>query len=182
MSETNNKSQKTSIIKSASSVLQKPKFGLIHRAIQDIDRLINVDTIPIPLGIEGKDGQMVIIFEKGTIIPCEAFLPIELNQGIDGKFDLKIFQGFSILVKDNVRLVEFEVLNYSTPARLWLVYLKLSIDGEGKLEVEILDRQTEKFYKLHITHYTGLSENEIKELEKQHMYHEYQIYMRIIKE
>ena len=61
----------------------------------------NADTLPIPLGIEGRNGLMITIFKKGTVIPCEAVAEVNLQRDSGGMFSFKIYEGFSTSVKDN---------------------------------------------------------------------------------
>ena len=125
------------------------------------------DTIPIPLGIEGQDGLMIPVFRKGTAVPCETLLALELDRGSDGEFSLNLFQGFSTHVNENVAFCFMHVQNDLAPAHQWAVYVKLAVDENGFLKVEVIDRQTKQSCKVLITYQSGgLSLKDIADLER----------------
>lgn len=167
MPDTDNRKQIAVLVKSPGSALQEPSSGLVRRAIQDVDRLINLDTVPIPLGIEGQDGLIIPLFKKGTVIPCETLLAIALDRGVNGEFDLNVFQGFSPHIRDNVSLCRIHVQNDSALTHQWPVHVKLAVDGNGILTVEVIDPKSKKSCEVRITDRSGgLSRNEITDLEK----------------
>jgi len=165
MTDTDYRKEIAVLVKSPGSPLQKPSSGIVRRAIQDIDLLINLDTIPIPLGIEGQDGSMILAFKKGEQFPCETVLALTLDHGTDGNFHLNVFQGFSPHVRDNVPFCKMYVQNDLAPTDQWMVRVKFVVDGNGILIVEVTDTRSQELCKLRTYYSGGLSKNQITDLE-----------------
>lgn len=166
MADIINKKQTVALVKTPDSALQELPSDIVHRAIHDIDQLIDRDVNPIPLGIEGSDGLMIVAFMKGSLIPCETILLTTLNPDIDGNFQLNLFQGYAPYVRKNHLLSKCYVRNDSGLTGQWPVSVKLMVDSNGILTIEVTDVITEKLCKLDVHYSAGLSINDMEELER----------------
>ena len=150
--------------KSPGSALRRPLPGLPPQENQDVDRVVNVDVIPVPLGIEGRDGLMIPVFIEGTTIPCEHVLAVLLHRGISGDFDLSLCQGYSTCVRHNVSLARFCVRNDSVPANQWLARVKLAVTIAGVLTVNVTDPDTKQLCEVRLEEFWGgLSDDDVAE-------------------
>ena len=126
-----------------------------------------IESITIPLGIEGLKGAMLPILQKDMKIPCKASLTIELEHDDNRVFSLNFFQGFSADVKNNQLLQVVHILGNSTQLiDKWLVNLNLSIDSYGILHIKVFDQITNMACQVFTTYYSGgLSDDRVLALQ-----------------
>jgi molecular chaperone HscC len=122
------------------------RAGMATRG-QGLDELVMTDVAPFTLGVETSvrrgegagsrvDGQFLPIIERNTVIPVsrtKSVVPTEDNQR---RVAVRVFQGESRLVKDNVLLGEFEIAVPPSPAGKEEVEIRFTYDTSGLLEVE----------------------------------------------
>lgn len=122
------------------------RAGLLARGV-GLEEMVMTDVAPFTLGIEvstrhGEDeksrvhGQYLPIIERNTVIPVsrsETVATINPNQRV---MVVKVFQGESRLVKDNVLLGELKIRLPPAPAGKELVDVRFTYDTSGLLEVQ----------------------------------------------
>jgi molecular chaperone HscC len=128
------------------------RAGLVARGT-GLEEMVMTDVAPFTLGIEttvthGPDisgrlrGQFMPIIERNTVIPVsrsKIVCTVDDNQKI---MALRVFQGESRLVKDNVPLGELKVKLPSGPAGKEEVDVRFTYDTSGLLEVQATTAST----------------------------------------
>jgi parallel beta-helix repeat protein len=99
------------------------------------------------LFVEGQDGLMITLFNKGTYKPCEALIALNLDRGVDGIFSLNLLYENYGALKGNAVFCKIQVINDSTLVQHWCVKLKIAVDQNGYMTAEVIDQQYKKSYK-----------------------------------
>jgi molecular chaperone HscC len=122
------------------------RAGMAARG-QGLDEMVMTDVAPFTLGVETSvkrgeglgtriGGQFLPIIERNTVIPVsrtKTVVPTEDNQR---RVEVRVFQGESRLVKDNVLLGEFDIAVPPGPAGKEEVEIRFTYDTSGLLEVD----------------------------------------------
>jgi molecular chaperone HscC len=120
-----------------------------------LDDMVMTDVCPFTLGVEiaekGASGQyrydiFLPIIERNTVIPCSRSHPLTPLSDSQKIIDLKIFQGESRDVKDNVALGALEIPLPLSKAKVddRSVDVRFTYDVNGLLEVEATVLATQK--------------------------------------
>ena len=149
------------------------RAGMAARG-QGLDEMVMTDVAPFTLGVETSvqrgegagtriHGQFLPIIERNTVIPAsrtQIVVPTEDNQR---RVAVRVFQGESRLVKDNVLLGEFDVVVPPAPAGQERVEIRFTYDTSGLLEVDATTLSTGRRETIVIEGHQGaLAPNEIK--------------------
>ncbi len=125
-----------------------------HKALDDV---VMTDVCPFTLGFEvsiavgeGKfeDGHFSPMIERNTVVPVsksDIISPLHPNQT---EIQLKIYQGESPFVKDNIRIGAFSVPLRGGPKEDKSVEVRYTYDTSGVLEVEATPLATRKTERL----------------------------------
>jgi molecular chaperone HscC len=121
------------------------RAGMVARG-QGLEEMVMTDVAPFTLGVEttmsvgggGKriDGQFMPIIERNTVIPVSRSEVVHTISDNQRKMAIRVFQGESRLVKDNVLLGELTVVLPPAPAGKEKVDIRFTYDTSGLLEVD----------------------------------------------
>ncbi len=127
-----------------------------------------LDVTPLSLGIETLGGVFTKLIERNTTIPTakkQVFSTAEDNQPA---VDIKVFQGEREMAADNRLLGQFQLTGIPpAPRGMPQVEVSFDIDANGILKVSAKDLGTGKEHQIQIKASSGLSEEEIKKMQKE---------------
>jgi len=133
----------------------------------DVKDVLLLDVTPLSLGIETLGGVMTKLIEKNTTVPTrksETFSTAEDNQPA---VTVHVLQGEREMAIDNKTLGRFELMGISpAPRGAPQIEVTFDIDANGIVEVSATDKATGKAQSIQISHSSGLSKEEIIQLEK----------------
>jgi molecular chaperone DnaK len=133
----------------------------------DVKDVLLLDVTPLSLGIETLGGVSTKLIERNTTIPTsknEVFSTAADNQT---SVEIHVLQGEREFAKDNKTLGRF-ILDGIPPAPRGIpqVEVVFDIDANGILNVSAKDKATGKEQKITITGSSGLSEEEVENMQK----------------
>jgi molecular chaperone HscC len=122
------------------------RAGMIARGL-GLEEMVMTDVAPFTLGVETSvkhgegagsrvDGQFMPIIERNTVIPASRSQVVHTIEDNQRRMAIRVFQGESRLVKDNVLLGELQVALLPAPAGKEKVDIRFTYDTSGLLEVE----------------------------------------------
>ncbi|HEY2134739.1 MAG TPA: molecular chaperone HscC [Xanthobacteraceae bacterium] len=122
------------------------RAGMVARGL-GLEEMVMTDVAPFTLGVEisvkhGEgagsrvDGQFMPIIERNTVIPASRSQVVHTVEDNQRRMAIRVFQGESRLVKDNVLLGELQVALPRAPAGKEKVDIRFTYDTSGLLEVE----------------------------------------------
>ena len=85
-----------------------------------------VDALPLSVGVESDNGQMIKIIQKGTKLPVKKQKIFTIDEDYQTEVNIKIYQGERELVKDNIMIGNFILSN-----------LKPKIAGKNIIKIDI---------------------------------------------
>jgi molecular chaperone HscC len=144
--------------------------GLIARE-ESVRDLVVTDVAPFTLGVEvskhfgheHRDGYFLPIIERNTTIPVSRVKRLSTLEPNQTQIQVKIYQGESRRVEDNLLLGEFEVGGVPRGPAGQEVDIRFTYDLNGVLEVEATIVATKKKVNHVITRHTrGLSQQQIQ--------------------
>ncbi len=123
------------------------RAGMIARG-EGLDEMVMTDVAPFTLGVETSvrhgespgsriDGQFLPIIERNTVIPVSRSEVVHTIEDNQRRMAIRVFQGESRLVKDNVRLGELNIALPPAPAGKEKVEIRFTYDTSGLLEVDV---------------------------------------------
>jgi molecular chaperone HscC len=118
-----------------------------------LDEMVMTDVAPFTLGVETSikhgegsgsriDGQFLPIIERNTVIPVSRSEVVHTIEDNQRRMAIRVFQGESRLVKDNVRLGELNITLAPAPAGKERVDIRFTYDTSGLLEVDVTTLST----------------------------------------
>ncbi|WP_292938034.1 molecular chaperone DnaK [Noviherbaspirillum sp.] len=129
--------------------------------------LLLLDVTPLSLGIETLGGVMSKMIEKNTTIPTkfsQVFSTAEDNQPA---VTIKVFQGEREMASGNKLLGEFNLEGIPPASRgIPQIEVTFDIDANGILHVGAKDKASGKENKITIKANSGLTEDEIRKMER----------------
>ncbi len=138
---------------------------------RSVEDLVMTDVCPYTLGVEitkefgsrQKDGYFMPVIHRNTTIPVSKEETVSTMQAGQREIRVRVFQGESRRVEENLLLGEFQVSGIPARERGAPVTLRFTYDLNGLLEVEaIIDQTGKKFRSLFTQHVRNLSEAEIE--------------------
>jgi molecular chaperone HscC len=128
------------------------RAGMAMRG-QGLEEMVMTDVAPFTLGVETSikhgegsgsriDGQFLPIIERNTVIPVSRSEMVHTIEDNQRRMVIRIFQGESRLVKDNVRLGELNITLPPAPAGKEKVDIRFTYDTSGLLEVDVTTLST----------------------------------------
>ena len=136
-----------------------------------VDDMVMTDVCPFTLGVETSreygsrimDGYYTPVIHRNTTIPVskeEVFTTMSANQR---QVRLKVFQGESRKVKDNIQLGELMVDDVPPGPAGQPVFVRFTYDLNGILEVEAIAGESGRKHRVVITsHASSMSDDEIE--------------------
>jgi molecular chaperone DnaK len=133
----------------------------------DVSDVLLLDVTPLSLGIETLGGVMTKLVEKNTTIPAERKQTFSTAADNQPAVTVKVFQGEREMAADNRMLGEFDLSGIPpAPRGVPQIEVKFDIDANGILNVSAKDLGTGKEQTITIKPSSGLSEEEIKRMQK----------------
>jgi len=110
-----------------------------------ISEMVLVDVTPLSLGIETLHGEMSIIIERNTPIPCSFTQLYSTSTDNQRNVKIKIFEGERLLTKDNYLLGTFELVDLlPAPRGTMKIIVSFDIDADGLLSVTAKEESSGK--------------------------------------
>lgn len=133
----------------------------------DVKDVLLLDVIPLSLGIETLGGVGTKLIEKNTTIPASKSQVFSTAADNQTSTEIHIVQGERPMAADNKSLGRF-VLEGIPPAPRGVPQIEVTfdIDANGILNVKAKDKTSGKEQSIRIEASSGLSEDEIKKMQK----------------
>lgn len=133
----------------------------------EVKEVLLLDVTPLSLGIETLGGIFTKIIEKNTTIPTKKSQIFSTATDNQPAVTIKVGQGERDMFSDNKLLGLFELVGIPpAPRGIPQIEVGFDIDANGILHVSAKDLGTGKGQSIRITASSGLSEEEIKKMEK----------------
>ncbi|HMP67150.1 MAG TPA: molecular chaperone DnaK [Candidatus Paceibacterota bacterium] len=138
--------------------------GILQGDVKDV---LLLDVIPLSLGIETMGGVSTKLIEKNTTIPASKSQVFSTAADNQTQVEIHIVQGERAMANDNKSLGRF-ILDGIPPAPRGMPQVEVSfdVDANGILNVTAKDKATNKAQSIKIEAGSGLSEDEIKKMQK----------------
>jgi len=139
--------------------------GIMQGDVQDV---LLLDVTPLSLGIETQGGVMTELIEKNTTIPTQASQTFSTAANNQTSVEIHVLQGERAMANDNKSLGRF-ILDGIPPAPRGVPQIDVTfeIDADGILNVSAEDQNTGKEQSIRIEATSGLSEEEIEEMQEE---------------
>jgi len=132
----------------------------------DVTDVLLLDVTPLSLGIETLGGVMTRLVERNTTIPTERKQIFSTADDNQMAVTVKVYQGEREMAADNRLLGEFNLEGIPpAPRGVPQIEVKFDIDANGILSVSAKDLGTQKEQTVRIEQSSGLSEEEIKNMQ-----------------
>ena len=134
----------------------------------DMKDILLLDVTPLSLGIETMGGVCTKLIEKNTTIPAKKSQIFSTASDNQPSVDINVIQGERAMASDNKSLGRF-VLSGINPSPRGAPQIEVSfdIDANGILNVEAVDKKTNKKQQIRIEGSSGLSEEEIERMKQE---------------
>jgi len=138
--------------------------GVLGGEVKDV---LLLDVTPLSLGIETLGGVATKLIEKNTTIPTNASQVFSTAADNQTSVEIHVLQGEREFAADNKTLGRF-ILDGIPPAPRGIpqVEVKFDIDANGIVHVTATDKASGKEQKITITASSGLTDEEIKQMQK----------------
>jgi molecular chaperone DnaK len=126
-----------------------------------------LDVTPLTLGIETEGGVLTALVERNTTVPTEKKQVFSTAADNQTAVTIQVFQGERKMASDNRLLGKFDLTGIPpAPRGVPQVEVKFDIDQNGILNVTAKDLGTGKEANVLINETSGLSEDEIEQMQK----------------
>lgn len=144
--------------------------GILRGDVKDV---LLLDVIPLSFGIETLGSVATKLIEKNTTIPTTKSQIFSTAADNQTSVEIHVVQGERPMANDNKSLGKF-VLDGIPPSRRGMPQIEVTfdIDANGILNVKAKDKSTGKEQSIKIEATSGLSEDDIKKMQKDAELHE----------
>jgi len=133
----------------------------------DVKDVLLLDVTPLSLGIETMGGVMTKLIEKNTTIPAKKSQIFTTAADNQNAVTIHVLQGEREMASDNKTIGRFELVGIPpAPRGVPQIEVTFDIDANGILNVSAKDMATGKEQSIRIQASSGLSEDEIKKMQK----------------
>ncbi len=138
--------------------------GVLKGDVQDV---LLLDVTPLTLGIETLGGVMTALITRNTTIPTSKSQTFSTAADSQSSVEIHVLQGERSMAPDNKSLGRF-ILDGIVPAPRGIPQVEVSfdIDANGIVSVRAQDKGTNKEQKITIQASSGLSKEEIEQLQR----------------
>ncbi len=134
----------------------------------EVRDVLLLDVTPLSLGIETLGGVMTTLIQRNTTIPTGKKEVFSTAADSQTAVDIHVLQGERSMSKDNRTLGRFQLAGLPpAPRGVPQIEVSFDIDANGILNVNAKDTGTGKEQSVIIKSSSGLSEEEIKKMEKE---------------
>lgn len=133
----------------------------------DVKDVLLLDVTPLSLGIETLGGVMTKLIPRNTTIPTDKTEVFSTAADNQTAVTIHVLQGEREFSKDNRTLGQFDLKDIpSAPRGMPQIEVKFAIDANGILHVSASDKATGKEQSIEIKSSSGLSDDEIQQMQK----------------
>ena len=133
----------------------------------DVKDVLLLDVTPLSLGIETMGGVMTRLIDKNTTIPVEKSEVFSTASDNQTEVTIHVLQGERQFANDNRTLGRFNLADIPpAPRGMPQIEVKFKIDANGILNVAATDKATGKSQNIEIKGSSGLSDDEIKQMQQ----------------
>lgn len=134
----------------------------------DVKDIVLLDVTPLSLGIETMGGVFTKLIDKNTTIPTSKSQIFSTAADNQPAVDVHVLQGERPMAADNKTLGRFQLTDIpAAPRGVPQIQVTFDIDKNGIVNVSAKDMGTGKEQKITIKSSTGLSDEEIKRMQKE---------------
>ncbi|HVZ79305.1 MAG TPA: molecular chaperone DnaK [bacterium] len=138
--------------------------GVLKGEVKDV---LLLDVTPLSLGVETLGGVMTKVIERNTTIPVKKSQTFSTAADGQSTVSIHVLQGEREMAGDNRTLGRFDLVGIPpAPRGIPQIEVTFNIDANGILHVGAKDLGTGKEQSIRITPSSGLSEDEIKKMQK----------------
>ena len=133
----------------------------------DVKDVLLLDVTPLSLGIETLGGVTTKLIEKNTTVPTKKSQIFSTAADNQPAVSIHVLQGEREMAQDNKTIGRFELTDIPpAPRGVPQIEVTFDLDANGILHVSAKDMGTGKEQSIKITASSGLSEEEIKKMQK----------------